>query len=112
MQLFIPPLSTIFFPPFLRQIKPPVTLAVITESHIDVVDISTPIILAEICPGRYNVIDGNHRVEKAYRTGADHIAAYKLKPRQHMPFLTSMESYHAYIEYWNSKIKGGHVPFE
>jgi len=87
-------------------------LAVITESHIDVVDITSPIILAEICPGRYNVIDGNHRVEKAYRMGVDHITAYKLTPRQHMPFLTSLESYHAYIEYWNSKIKGGHVPFE
>jgi hypothetical protein len=36
-----------------------------------------------------------------------HITAYKLKPEQHMSVLTSLKAYHAYIEYWNSKIKGG-----
>ena len=51
--------------------------AVLTENHIDKTNITVPIILAEIRPGGYNVIDGNHRLEKAY---------------------------HAYVEYWNSKI--------
>jgi hypothetical protein len=81
--------------------------AKLTESHIDTTDILVPIILAEISPGKYNVIDGNHRLEKAYRMGVDYIPAYKLIPEQHLPFLTSLKSYHYYVEYWNSKIKDG-----
>lgn len=81
------------------------SFAVHTESHIDSTDITVPIILAEISPGKYNVIDGNHRIEKAYRMGVDYIPAYRLKPEHHMLFLTSLKAYHAYIEYWNSKIK-------
>ena len=79
--------------------------AVLTENHIDKTDISVPIILAEIRPGSYNVIDGNHRLEKAYRMGEDYIKGYKLKPEQHIPFLTSLKAYHAYVEYWNSKVR-------
>ena len=62
------------------------SLSVLTESHIDRTDITVPLILAEISPGRYNVIDGNHRLEKACRMGVDYITAYKLKPEQHMLF--------------------------
>ena len=82
----------------------------LTESYIDKADITVPLILAEISPGRYNVIDGNHRLEKAYRMGHGYITAYKLNPEQHMQFLTSLESYHIYIDYWNSKIKAGAIP--
>jgi hypothetical protein len=42
-------------------------------------DLSRPILLAEIAPGRYNVIDGNHRLARARR------------------------------EYWNSKLKICHM---
>lgn len=79
-------------------------LSKLNKSHIDKTDITVPLILAEISPGRYNVIDGNHRLEKAYQMKLIHISAYKLKPEQHMPFLTSFKAYRAYIEYWNSKI--------
>jgi len=81
----------------------------LTESHIDNTDITVPLILAEISPGRYNVINGHHRLEKAYRVVESNVAAYKLKPEQHMQFLTSLKAYHTYIEYWNSKIKGGAI---
>jgi len=77
----------------------------INEDHIDSVDISTPIILAEISPGRYNVIDGHHRLEKAYRMGNENIYAYKLKAKQRLKFLISLKAYHTYIEYWNSKVQ-------
>ena len=83
-------------------------LSDLNESHIDKTDITVPIILAEIRPGGYNVIDGNHRLEKAYRMGVEFITAYRLKPEQHMPFLTSLKAYHTYVEYWNSKIKSYH----
>jgi hypothetical protein len=77
----------------------------INESHMDSVEISRPVILAEISPGQYNLIDGNHRMEKARRMGIKNILAYRLNVEQHMRFLTSKMAYLAYIEYWNSKLK-------
>jgi hypothetical protein len=77
----------------------------INESHIDLVDISKPLILAEISPGRFNLIDGNHRLEKARRMGVKFIQVYRLSVEQHIRFLTSEKAYVAYIEYWNSKVK-------
>ena len=77
----------------------------IDENHVDSVDISIPIILAEISPNSFNVIDGHHRLEKAYRNGVDEIMAYKLTPEQFIPFLTTLKGYKAFIEYWNSKLK-------
>lgn len=78
----------------------------INESHVDSVEVSKPVILAEICPGRYNLIDGHHRMEKARRIGNKSIRAYKLKVHQHIRFLISEKGYVAYVEYWNSKLKG------
>lgn len=51
------------------------SLSQLNEDHVGKTDISIPIILAEISPGRFNVIDGNHRIEKAYRSGIDTILA-------------------------------------
>ncbi len=79
------------------------------EDHVETVDVTKPVIVAEISPGRYNVIDGNHRMEKARRLGIEKIQAYKLKPEHHLKFLTTEKGYLAYIEYWNSKLKGGQV---
>jgi hypothetical protein len=80
------------------------TYSSLNESHINTVDLSRPVILAEISPGRYNLIDGNHRVEKARRTGATSLLAYKLSVHQHISFLTSEKAYLAYVGYWNSKL--------
>jgi len=77
----------------------------IDESHLDSVEISSPVILAEISPGRFNLIDGNHRMEKARRTGVKRILAYKLSVDQHIQFLTNKKAYKAYVEYWNSKLR-------
>lgn len=77
----------------------------ISEHHVDSTDISIPVILAEISPGRYNLIDGNHRMEKARRMGIKTLMAYKLSVEQHMPFLTSKKAYLAYIECRNSKLR-------
>ena len=79
--------------------------AIINEKYVDKVDIKMPIILVEISPGKYNVIDGNHRIEKAYRLGTERIPAYILTARQHLRFLTTVKAYHAYVEYWNNKIE-------
>jgi len=79
--------------------------SIIDESHVDSVDITRPVILGEISPGRYNLIDGNHRMEKARRLGIDRMQAYKLNMKQHIAFLTSSKAYQSYVEYWNSKLK-------
>ena len=67
-------------------------------------DLSQPIVLAEISPGLYNVIDGNHRLGKARQDGVRTIPAYRVRSPQHVPFLTSMTAYEKYVEYWNSKV--------
>jgi len=70
-----------------------------------VFNISKPVILAEIAPSRFNLIDGQRRVEKAHRLGIETIQAYKLNVHQHIRFLTSRKAYEIYVEYWNSKIE-------
>lgn len=77
----------------------------INESHMDSVEISQPVILAEIAPGRYNLIDGNHRIEKARKMGMKSMLAYRLNVEKHMKFLTSKKAYADYIAYWNGKLK-------
>ena len=71
---------------------------------IDTADLSRPIILAEIAPGRYNVIDGNHRVAKARREGLRRIPAHRVRCPEHVAFMTSARAYESYVEYWNSKL--------
>ncbi|MHB1948856.1 MAG: hypothetical protein ACYCQI_12190 [Gammaproteobacteria bacterium] len=76
----------------------------LNELTIQNANIAEPIVLAEIAPDRFNVIDGNHRLERAYREGRNKIPAYKVRAEQHVAFLTSVTVYEDYIEYWNSKI--------
>ena len=75
------------------------------EDYLGTVDVTKPVIVAEISPGRYNVIDGNHRMEQARRLGLETLPAYKISPELHLQFLTTEQGYLAYIEYWNSKLK-------
>jgi hypothetical protein len=76
----------------------------INEMHVDSVDVSRPVLLAEISPGRYNLIDGNHRVEKARKIGKNHLLAYKLSVKQQIRFLTEKKAYISYVMYWNEKL--------
>jgi hypothetical protein len=76
----------------------------LNEEAVRLADVSHPILLAEIAPGRYSVIDGNHRLAKARRQGAAALPAYRLQCPTHVPFLTSAFAYTKYVEYWNNKI--------
>lgn len=76
----------------------------LNESAVESADMSVPLILAEISPGMYNLIDGHHRSEKAFRFGMKNLSAYKMTCPQHLAFLTSKKAYSSYIEYWNGKI--------
>lgn len=77
----------------------------LNEAHIDSVDLTIPVIIVEIAPNQYNLIDGNHRVEKAKRNNVTTIGCYKLNVTQHINFLTTQEAYATYVEYWNGKIE-------
>lgn len=77
----------------------------LNELTIQSANISSPIILAEISPDMFNVIDGHHRLEKAYRDGVTKILAYKVIAEQHIRFLTSTMAYTEYVQYWNAKLK-------
>lgn len=76
----------------------------LNELTIAAADLSRPVILAEISPGRYNLIDGNHRVAKARRESVPSILAYRIPCPEHVAFLTSTRAYEKYVEYWNSKV--------
>ncbi len=76
----------------------------LNEETILTAQTSNPIILAEISPGNFNVIDGNHRLERAFRDDLKEIYAYRLNANQHVRFLTSVEAYKSYVQYWNSKV--------
>lgn len=71
---------------------------------VEKADITAPIILAEVAPGRFNVIDGNHRLKKARVSGAKKILAFKVSHQVHTQFLTSNDAYVSYVSYWNEKV--------
>ena len=77
----------------------------LNEPTILAADLSRPVILAEIAPSRFNLIDGHHRVAKARSEGVLSIAAYRIRCPEHVAFLTSTRAYEMYVEYWNSKVE-------
>lgn len=84
-------------------------LSVIGDSKLDpetmrTADLSRPIVLAEIAPNRYNVIDGHHRIGRARREGVKSLSGHKIRCPEHLAFLTSTLAYQRYVEYWNSKL--------
>lgn len=80
------------------------SFSTINEEHLESVDISRPVIFAEIAPGRFNLIDGHHRLEKARRLRVQTLPAFRLTCEQHIRFLTDKTAYHAYVSYWNEKL--------
>jgi hypothetical protein len=80
------------------------------DSHLDqatvgAADLSRPVLFAEIAPGRFNLIDGNHRMGRARRDGVPTVMAHKVSCPHHVAFLTSMRAYETYVDYWNGKVK-------
>lgn len=75
------------------------------EATVLKADLTKPLVLAEIAPGRFSVIDGNHRVERARREGAVSLPVWRVGPKVHTRFLISSESYREYVSYWNSKVR-------
>ena len=80
------------------------TKKIINEDHLKTVVLKTPVIQAEISPGRYNMIDGRHRLEKAYRDQVKTLKSYKLKAEQLIPYFIDTQGYQAFVGYWNDKL--------
>lgn len=76
----------------------------INEGHLPLVDVTKPVIQAEIRPERYEIIDGNHRLEKAYRNNICVFDSYKLKGEQLVEYFIDISGYLAFVDYWNSKL--------
>jgi hypothetical protein len=77
----------------------------LNEGTVRAADLSRPILLAEIAPGRFNVIDGNHRLARARRESVQMVPARRVRCPDHVPFLISDWAYEKYVEYWNSKLE-------
>jgi hypothetical protein len=74
------------------------------EEAIGTADLFRPILLAEISPGLFSLIDGHHRIAKARREGVKTLPAHRVACPHHVRFLTSTRAYKRYVEYWNEKL--------
>jgi hypothetical protein len=77
----------------------------LVDAHVEAADLARPVLLAEIAPGSFNLIDGHHRLEKARRRDVETLWAYRLTAAQHVRFLTSESVYLAFVGYWNGKVR-------
>ena len=75
------------------------------EATIRSADLNRPVLLAEISPDRFNLIDGHHRIARARCEGVLSIPARRIRCPDHLAFLTSARAYECYVEYWNGKVK-------
>lgn len=75
------------------------------EKHLQGVDTQKPIIQAEIRIGKFEIIDGNHRFEKAIRDGKKTINSYKIYGEELVPYFYDQKGYECFMEYWNSKLE-------
>jgi len=78
----------------------------VNESHLPSVDVTLPVLQAEIRQDMYEIIDGHHRLEKAYRNNIPVVNSYKLKGELLVEYFIDEQGYMAFVEYWNSKLKG------
>ena len=79
------------------------------ESHLLNVDLSKPVIQAEVRPEHFELIDGNHRIIKALRQGVKYIDSYKLSNSQLIPFFCDRLTYERFVELWNEELSNGEL---
>jgi len=83
----------------------PPQFSTVDESALATADLDRPVVLAEIAPEQYNLIDGHHRAERARREGVRTLKAYKIRAEQHVAFLTTEKAYRSYVDYWNDRLR-------
>jgi len=82
-----------------------ITSSRLDEEHLQGVDTKKPIIQAEIRIGKFEIIDGNHRFEKASRDGKKTINSYKIYGEELVPYFYTKLGYECFVKYWNSKLE-------
>lgn len=76
----------------------------LNEEHLQKINTSKAIIQAEISPNKFEIIDGNHRFEKAFRNGQKTISSYKLYVEDLIPYFYDKKGYETFVKYWNEKV--------
>jgi hypothetical protein len=61
----------------------------LNQANVRSADLCRPVRLAELSPGRYNLIDGHHRAGNARRDGTPTLPARRSPCPSHVPFLAS-----------------------
>ncbi|GGA91478.1 hypothetical protein [Ornithinibacillus halotolerans] len=69
----------------------------INEDQLPAVDVTKTVIQAEISPDMYTIMDGNHRMEKAYGEGIPYIDSYKLTVKQILPYFIDSRGYETFV---------------
>ena len=77
----------------------------LVENHLKIANTRKPIIQAEIRIGKFEIIDGNHRFEKAFRDGKKTINSYKIYGEELVPYFYNQKGYECFVNYWNSKLE-------
>ena len=54
-------------------------------------DLSKPLILAELWPGKYKLLDGNHRLYKARALHVDRLPVYFLTREEHIRYIENYQ---------------------
>ena len=77
----------------------------LNPEYVKQADLNKPLILVEIAPDRYEVMDGFYCIAKALQQGMDYLPAYYLTSEQAAAYLDSEENYARYLDYWNRKVE-------
>ena len=75
------------------------------EAHIRAADLNRPLIFVELAPDCFNLIDGQHRLEKARREGITELPSWLVGAHSAIHYLGSEFEYSKYTGYWNYKIE-------
>lgn len=77
----------------------------LNQNHLKNVNTRKPIIQAEINLCKFEIIDGNHRFEKAFIDGKKTINSYKIYVEELIPYFYDKKGYECFVQYWNSKLE-------
>lgn len=77
----------------------------INKEHLPNVNPAKPILLGEIRPDYLEIIDGNHRLYKAFQNNIKYIDYFKLSGEQLVDYFIDQRGYQAFVEYWNLKLE-------
>ncbi len=72
------------------------------EEHVMNTDITQPLIVVNLTENVDKLIDGNHRLQKAFKLGVEKIAAYFLSVEEHRNYIVDFDEaiYYEVVSHW------------